>query len=166
MRAGRDEYSTVLFNSISSSVGCPQRFAEAAEIMSTDNLPKWVAEEIRNAKFDSGEEWSGSGYILEINNEEKKVDVQFYEKLPEGRYIATLDLPADLKPESLDLGIIYMFKFKSAKATLSPKVVTFLKEKYSVAMDSIYRFELVSAEKLDAEADSRPPPPAETEDEE
>jgi hypothetical protein len=134
--------------------------------MSTDNLPKWVAEEIRTAKFDSEEEWSGSGYILEINKEDKKVDVQFYEKLPEGRYIATLDLSPDLNVDTLDLGIIYMFKFKAAKATLSPKVVTFLKEKYNVPMDSIYRFELISVEKLDAEADSRPPEPTEAEDEE
>jgi hypothetical protein len=134
--------------------------------MSTDNLPKWVAEEIRNAKFDSEEEWSGSGYLLDINKEEKKVDVQFYEKLPEGRYIATLDLSPSVDPGTLDLGIIYMFKFKAAKATLSPKVVTFLKEKFSVPMENIYKFELVSAEKLDAEADSRPAQPVESEDEE
>jgi len=134
--------------------------------MSTDNLPKWVAEEIRNAKFDSEDEWSGSGYILEINKEEKKVDVQFYEKLPEGRYIATLDLSPDLNVDTLDLGVIYMFKFKSAKASLSPKVVTFLKEKYSLAMDSVYKFELLSAEKLDAEAESRPRESSEDEDEE
>jgi|SRR5579872_7509215 len=133
--------------------------------MATENLPKWVAEEIRDAKFDQEEEWSGSGYILDINKDEKKVDVQFYEKLPEGRYIATLDLSPNINPETLELAIVYMFKFKASKATLAPKVVTFLKEKYEVQMDSIYKFELVSLEKLDAEADSRPPEP-EGEDEE
>jgi hypothetical protein len=134
--------------------------------MSTDNLPKWVAEEIRNAKFDSEEEWSGSGYLLEINKDDKKVDVQFYEKLPEGRYIATLDLAAGLNADTLDLGIIYMFKFKAAKASLPTKVVSFLKEKYNVDMESIYKFELLSAEKLDAEADSRPAQAADADDEE
>jgi hypothetical protein len=132
--------------------------------MSTENLPKWVAEEIRNAKFDQGEEWSGSGYILDINKDDKKIDVQFYEKLPEGRYIATLDLTQDINPETLELAIVYMFKFRASKATLAPKVVTFLKEKYSVEMDSIFKFELISLEKLDAEADSRPPAPAEADD--
>ena len=83
--------------------------------MSTDNMPKWVAEEIRTAKFDSEEEWSGSGYILDINKEEKKVDVQFYEKLPEGRYIATLDLSPDLNADTLNSGLVYMFKFKAMK---------------------------------------------------
>lgn len=134
--------------------------------MSTENLPKWVAEEIRTAKFDQEEEWSGSGYILDINKDEKKLDVQFYEKLPEGRYIATLDLPSDFNPEGLELAIVYMFKFKASKASLSPKVVTFLKEKYNVGMESIYKFELISVEKLDAEADARPPESAESEDEE
>src|SRR5271165_3635406 len=129
--------------------------------MSTENVPKWVAEEIRNAKFDHEEEWSGSGYILDINKEDKKVDVQFYEKLPEGRYIATLDLSPAINPETLELAIVYLFKFKASKATLDPKVVSFLKEKFSLDMDSVYKFELLSAEKLDAEADARPPPPPE-----
>ena len=130
--------------------------------MSTDSLPKWIAEEIREAKFDSEEEWTGSGYILDINKKAAKIDVQFYEKLPEGRYIATLDLPSKFDIDSLELAVVYMFKFKSFKASLSEKAVTFLKEKYGLAMDGIYRFELISLEKLDAEADS---PPRGTEDE-
>jgi len=134
--------------------------------MSTETMPKWIAEEIRNAKFDQGEEWSGSGYVLDINKQDKKIDVQFYEKLPEGRYIATLELPSDFDPDSLELAIVYMFKFKAYKAPLDPKVVSFLKEKYSLEMDSIYRFELVSAEKLDAEAESRPVESVEEGDEE
>jgi hypothetical protein len=125
--------------------------------MSTENVPKWVAEEIRNAKFDHEEEWSGSGYILDINKVEKKVDVQFYDKLPEGRYIATLDLSPNIDADTLELAIVYMFKFKASKATLDPKVVTFLKEKFSLDMDSVYKFELLSVEKLDAESDARPP---------
>ena len=124
--------------------------------MATENVPKWVAEEIRNAKFDHEEEWSGSGYILDINKVEKKVDVQFYDKLPEGRYIATLDLSPNINADTLESAIVYLFKFKASKATLDPKVVTFLKEKFSLDMDSVYKFELLSVEKLDAEADARP----------
>jgi hypothetical protein len=134
--------------------------------MAAESLPKWVAEEIRDAKFESEEEWSGSGYILDIDKDKKTVDVQFYEKLPEGRYIATLDLPGDIDPEKLELAIVYMFKFKASKATLAPKVVTFLKEKYNMQMDNIYKFQLVSVEKLDAEADSRPAESATDEDDE
>jgi hypothetical protein len=138
----------------------------ADENMSSDNLPKWVADEIKNAKFETEEEWAGSGYILDVNKDEKKVDVQFYEKLPEGRYIATLELPPTYDPESLELALVYMFKFKAMKATLNPKVVTFIKEKFNFEMDSIYRFELISAEKLDAEADAKPSAPSEEDQEE
>ena len=134
--------------------------------MSSDNLPKWVAEEIKNAKFENEEEWSGSGYVLDVNKTDKKVDVQFYEKLPEGRYIATLELPPSFDPDSLELALVYMFKFKAFKASLNPKVVSFIKEKFNFDMDSIYRFELMSAEKLDAEADNKSAPPPEEEDQE
>ncbi len=139
---------------------------EATQIMATENLPKWVAEEIRNAKFDQDEEWSGSGYILDINKDEKKIDVQFYEKLPEGRYIATLDLSPEVNVDALELAMVYMFRFKASKATLAPKVVSFLKEKFNLDMDSIYKFELLSVEKLDAEAEARQPEPAEADDDE
>jgi hypothetical protein len=132
----------------------------------SESLPKWVAEEIKNAKFGNGEDWEGSGYILDLNKEQGKVDVQFYEKLPEGRYIATLELPVKFNADSLELGYVYMFKFKAFRAILPEKVTAFLKEKFDLKMDSIYRFELISAERLEAEADTRPPPPAEDDSEE
>ena len=132
----------------------------------SENLPKWVADEIKEVKFGKGEEWEGSGYILDINKEAKKIDAQFYEKLPEGRYIATLELPEKFNADSLELGLVYMFKFKAFKATLSEKVTKFLKEKFNLTMDGIYRFELTSAERLEAEADSKPPPPSEDDDDE
>lgn len=135
--------------------------------MTTETIPKWVAQEIQSVQFKESEEWTGSGYILDINKKDRKIDVQFYEKLPEGRYIASLEVPKDVEMEPFELAVIYMFKFKAFKASLSDKVVGFLKEKYSIEMDNIYRFELVSLEKLDAEADSSSAsPPEESEDDE
>ncbi|HKW05856.1 MAG TPA: hypothetical protein VJN71_11190 [Nitrososphaerales archaeon] len=125
--------------------------------MASESFPKWIAEEIQLAKFDASEDWNGSGYILDINKKERKIDVQFYEKLPEGRHIATLDLADSINPDSLELAIVYMFRFKAFKAILSKKAVTFLKEKYKLDMENLYRFELQSIEKLDAEADSPAP---------
>ena len=125
--------------------------------MTAEAIPKWVTEEIQNVQFKDYEVWSGSGYILDINKKERKIDVQFYEKLPEGRYIATLETPKELDMETLELAVVYMFQFKAYKANLTDKVVSFLKEKYALEMPSIYRFELESVEKLDAEADTPPP---------
>ncbi len=124
--------------------------------LTTEAIPKWVAQEIQNAQFKEFEEWAGSGYLLDINKNDRKIDAQFYEKLPEGRYIATLEVPKDVDMEKMELATVYMFKFRAYKATLSEKVISFLKEKYSVQMDNIFRFELVSFEKLDAEADNPP----------
>ena len=59
-----------------------------------------------------------------------------------------------------------MFKFKAFKATLSEKVTKFLKEKFNLTMDGVYRFELTSAERLEAEADAKPSPPSEDDDDE
>lgn len=134
-----------------------------SEDLTAETIPKWVTQEIQNVQFKDSEEWEGSGYILDINKNDRKIDVQFYEKLPEGRYIATLDVPKDTGIDSLELAKVYLFKFKAFKATLSEKVVTFLKEKYALQMDNIYRFELLSLEKLDAEADVSSAP-AEDED--
>ena len=134
-----------------------------SEDLTAETIPKWVTQEIQNAQFKDSEEWEGSGYILDINKNDRKIDVQFYEKLPEGRYIATLDVPKDTNIESPELAKVYLFKFKAFKATLSEKVVTFLKEKYALQMDNIYRFELLSLEKLDTEADVSSAP-AEDED--
>ena len=130
----------------------------------SEGLPKWAVEEIKSAKFGKSEVWEGSGYILEANKEQHKVDVQFYEKLPEGRYIATLEIPEKFNADSLELGLVYLFKFNAFKAPLSEKVTKFLKEKLDLTMESIYRFELISAERLEAEADNVPRSPAEEED--
>jgi hypothetical protein len=130
----------------------------------SETFPKWVKDDIKNAKFDQGEERSGTGYILDINKENRTIDVQFYEKLPEGRYIATLELPPGKDPDSLELATVYMFKFRASKAPLNPKVVSFLKEKYALEMDSIHRFELIDAEKEDVEAEQSSLPPQEEEE--
>jgi hypothetical protein len=132
--------------------------------LTTEAIPKWVTQEIQNAQFKDYEVWSGSGYILDINKNDRRIDAQFYEKLPEGRYIATLEVPKEVDMESFELAVVYMFKFKAYKATLSEKVVTFLKEKYAIEMDNIYRFELESLEKLDAEADASSAPRSEVSD--
>ncbi len=117
--------------------------------MSAEAIPKWVAEEIRNAKFDQVEEMKGSGYLLDINKKDRKVDVQFYDKLADGRYIATMDLSKEFDADAIELAVVYLFNFKAKRATLDEKVVTFLKEKFQMDMTSLYQFELESIEKLE-----------------
>ena len=124
--------------------------------MPKDTFPKWLMEEIQHVSFKDPEEWAGSGYILDINKNERKIDVQFYEKIPAGRYIATLEIPDRLSMDSFEQAVVYMFKLKAFESSLSEKARSFLKEQYGIEMSNIYRFELESAEKLQSEASSSP----------
>ncbi|MEE9282809.1 MAG: hypothetical protein V3U49_01885 [Nitrososphaerales archaeon] len=114
-----------------------------------ESFPKWIAEEISGAKLEFDKKLSLSGYPLDLNEKERKVDVQFHDKLPDGRYIATLDLPKEFSPSSLKLGEGFFFELNVFKADLSEKVVDYLDKQYSVKMSNIFRFELLSAEIMD-----------------
>lgn len=117
-----------------------------------NSFPRWAAEEISKASWRFHDTWEGSGYVLEINEKARQIDVQFYDRLPEGRYIATLDLPSKFDIHSLEMGEAYVFQFKVFQAPLSPQLVSFLAQEYSVKLDSLYRFELATASALDQSA--------------
>ena len=92
-----------------------------------------------------------TGYLLDINKKENKIDVQFYEQLPDGRQIATLvigekKMLKNLEEQHNKLGNAPEFNFKVIinKASLSDKAKEYLTENYSEAPDDIYEFELES----------------------
>jgi hypothetical protein len=117
------------------------------EILS-ESLPQWVAQEIKDARWEYIGHWKYSGYILDLYPRERLVDVQFYDRLPEGRYIATLEVLENYPMDSLQKGIAYVFEFKVFSAGLSERLSTFLKDHYSMNLKTIYRFELMSVESL------------------
>jgi hypothetical protein len=114
-----------------------------------DDIPKWVTDEIQNAKFDKPKEETKTGYILEIYEKDGKADAQLYEPVEDGRHIVTLDLPRNIKPADLERGVVYEFTIESLKAPLSKKVVEFLKNEKEIDMDAIYQFNLKKLELLD-----------------
>ena len=109
-------------------------------------LPQWAQDEIKNAKFGKPESQTLTGYILEIYDEDMKIDVQLYEEVEDGRRIITLDLPKKIKPTELMKGVVYEITFNSLKASLSKKIVEFLKKEMEIDMDAIYQFELTNLE--------------------
>ena len=115
----------------------------------SETLPDWMAQEIKDAEWRYTETWKYSGYILDLSARDRRVDVQFYDRLPEGRYIATLDLPGNYPIDRLKMGEAYIFEFKVFKADLSGKLATYLEEHYSVSLKTIYRFELITVLDLD-----------------
>jgi len=114
-------------------------------------FPIWLAEEISSVKMKKSNTLELTGYLLDINKKENKIDVQFYEQLPDGRQIATLvigekKMLKNLEEQHNKLGEApeFNFKFIVNKASLSDKAKEYLTENYSVALDNLYGFELES----------------------
>ena len=126
-----------------------------------EDIPKWVTDEIQNAKFAKPEELKKSGYILEIYDKEGKADAQLYDAVEDGRHIITLDLPKNIKTSELERGVVYEFTFDSLKAALDKKVVEFLKKEKEIEMEAIYQFNLKKLELIDVGSDETPKEPEE-----
>ncbi|MEK6966553.1 MAG: hypothetical protein AABW62_03900, partial [Thermoproteota archaeon] len=75
------------------------------------DIPEWVTDEIQNAKFDKPQSIARTGYILDIYEQDNKIDAQLYEPVEDGRYIITLDLSKKFKPSELQKGVVYEFSF-------------------------------------------------------
>ena len=118
-----------------------------------EDIPKWVTDEIQNAKFEKPNILKRTGYILEIFDADNKIDAQFYDPVEDGRHIVTLDLPKKIKSKDLERGVVYEFTFDSMKAPLSKKVVEFLQKEKEIEMNAIYQFELKELELLDVGSD-------------
>lgn len=122
-------------------------------VKTKDELPDWVLDEIRNAKFAKPEPITRTGYILEVYDDDKKIDAQLYEAVEDGRHIITLDLPKNIKPVDCQKGVVYEFNFDLLKASLSKKVVDFLKNEKEIEMPAIYQFVLQKMELIDVGSD-------------
>lgn len=122
------------------------------------SLPKWAEDEIKAVQFGDPEILTRSGYILAVYEDVYKIDLQIYEALSDGRTIIEgLDVPNNLKIADFLKGSIYEFKIRMFKGGLSPKLVEFLKSKYNLEMNAIYRFELEDLQLMDVESDIQTP---------
>ena len=118
-------------------------------------IPKWVQDEIKNAKFGKPESITRTGYILEIYDKDMKIDAQIYEAVEDGRKIIEgMNLPKKIKAADLMKGVVYEFTIDAYKAPLSKKVTEFLKKEMEVDMYAIYQFELANLELMDVDSDS------------
>ena len=107
-----------------------------------DDIPDWVTDEIQNAKFKKPKELKISGYVLEMYQEDNKIDAQLYEALEDGRQIVTMDVSKKVKIKELEKGLVH-------KAPLSKKVSEFLEKEKEIEMNAIYQFDLKSIKLID-----------------
>jgi len=76
-------------------------------------LPKWAEDEINSItenSFKVIDRWEGSGYFLDIDERNRKADIQFYEKLPIGKHIITIDIPTSIDMSKFMKGFVYLYK--------------------------------------------------------
>ncbi|MDC0605767.1 hypothetical protein OAO63_03875 [Nitrosopumilus sp.] len=114
-----------------------------------DEIPDWVTDEIQNAKFEKPKKLKISGYVLEMYQEDNKIDTQLYEPVEDGRQIVTMDLSEKIKILELEKGLVYEFSFEQHKAPLSKKVSEFLEKEKEIEMNAIYDFKLKSIKLID-----------------
>jgi hypothetical protein len=114
-----------------------------------DEIPDWVTDEIQNAKFQKPKKLKISGYVLEMYEEDNKIDTQLYEPVEDGRQIVTMNLSEKIKISELEKGLVYEFTFEQHKAPLSKKVSEFLEKEKEIEMNAIYDFKLKSIKLID-----------------
>jgi len=74
--------------------------------------------------------------------------------LPDNRTIVGgLDVPKSMIIGDFKKGFVYEFKIKMFKGDLSARLVEFLRTKFSLDMDAIYRFELEDLQLMEIESD-------------
>jgi hypothetical protein len=124
-------------------------------------LPKWAEDEIKSVQFGDPEILTRTGYILDIYENDFKIDIQLYEALPDGRTIIEgLNVPRSSQIVNFMKGVVYEFKIKMFHGSLSSKLVELLRTKFAIEMDTIYRFDLEEIQMMDVESDLPSMPPS------
>ena len=106
-----------------------------------DEIPEDIDGELKSPKFGKPKTHTNSGYILDVNEADKKVDIQLYEPLSGTTILEGLDLDKTINLNDLEKGIVGEFKLDELKAPLSKKTIEYLKEQ-GIALDTIVKFEL------------------------
>ncbi|MCS6767961.1 MAG: hypothetical protein RMJ59_05470 [Candidatus Nitrosocaldus sp.] len=115
-------------------------------------LPKWAEDEINSitdSSFRLEQEWEGTGYFLDIDGDGRLVDINFYERLPNGKHIITARVSDTLDIDGFRKGIVYTYRVRVLKAPISDRLAEYLKSNFNLHMDGVYRFELYSLEPLE-----------------
>ena len=112
------------------------------------NIPEDVNKELESPKFGKPTEIIASGYILDTNEKDGKVDIQTYEPVSGTTILEGLSLSKKIKLNDLEKGTVCEFKLEQLKAPLSKKTIEYLKEQ-GIMMDVIIQFELKEIKIID-----------------
>ena len=116
-----------------------------------DEIPEKINEELESPKFGKPKSLTNSGYVLDINETDKKVDLQLYESVQGTSIIEGLSLSKDVKLNDLEKGVMCEFKLNELKAKLSKQTVDYLAEQ-GINLTEIIQYELIEIKILDENA--------------
>ena len=113
-----------------------------------DEVPEDVNKELESPKFGKPKALTNTGYILDIDEKEKKVDLQLYEPLQGTTIIEGLKLGKDVNLNDLMKGVVCEFKLNELKAKLSKKTVDYLAEQ-GINLTEIIQYEVNEIKVID-----------------
>ena len=117
------------------------------------DIPEDVNKELESPKFGKPTEITASGYVLDINDKDNKVDIQTYEPVSGATILEGLSLSKKIKLNELEKGVICEFKLDELKAPLSKKTIEYLKGQ-GIMMDAIIQFELKEVKIIDENSET------------
>ena len=112
------------------------------------DIPEDVNKELESPKFGKPTEITASGYILDINDKDNKVDIQTYEPVSGTTILEGLSISKKIQLNDLEKGTVYQFKLDELKAPLSKKTIEYLKEQ-GIMMNAIIKLELKEIKIID-----------------
>ena len=118
-----------------------------------NDMPEEVNKELESPKFGKPTELTASGYILDTNEKDGKVDIQTYEPVSGTTILEGLSISKKIKLNDLEKGVDYQFKLDELKAPLSKKTIEYLKEQ-GIMMDAIIQFELKEVKIIDENSET------------
>ena len=113
-----------------------------------DEVPEDINKELESPKFGKPSELTASGYILDVNDKDGKVDIQTYEPISGATILEGLSISKTIKLNDLEKGVVCEFKLDELKAPLSKSTVEYLKEQ-GIIMDKIIQLELKEVKIID-----------------
>ena len=113
-----------------------------------DEVPEDVNKELESPKFGKPKPLTNTGYVLDIDEKEKKVDLQLYEPLQGTTIIEGLNLGKDVNLNDLMKGVVCEFKLNELKAKLSKKTVDYLAEQ-GINLTEIIQYEVNEIKVID-----------------
>ena len=112
------------------------------------DIPEDINKELESPKFGKPTELTASGYILDVNEKDNKVDIQTYEPVSGATILEGLSVSKKIKLGDLEKGIVCEFKLDELKAPLSKKTIEYLKEQ-GIMMNAIIKLELKELKIID-----------------